>query len=44
MKHRKTLADSVDELNSALESLWLEVVQALRLQQIVDWINERLTR
>jgi hypothetical protein len=39
-----TLHDDVTRLNEAGAALWRAIVKALRLDALVGWLNERLTR
>lgn len=44
MSGREPLGEAMGELRNAVHELGREIAKAMRLHEIVDWLNQRLTR
>lgn len=40
----KPVGEAMDELRDTVRALGREIAKAMRLHEIVDWLNRRLTR
>ena len=43
-KPKKTLSESLRELNEAYNQLIIEIAKALWIDKLCDWMNEKLRR